>query len=54
MGLLVRTGLVNGQDFKITPALMGSLHLGKSLNLKVGVGFRGLSPTLNTGLKISF
>ncbi len=24
MGLLVRTGLVNGQDFKITPALMGS------------------------------
>jgi hypothetical protein len=54
MGLLVRTGLVNGQDFKITPALMSSLHLGKSLNLNVGVGFRGLSPTLNTGLKISF
>ncbi|MEQ8546821.1 MAG: hypothetical protein RIC03_02870 [Cyclobacteriaceae bacterium] len=52
-GLMVRTGLVNVQDFKITPSVMGRLHLTDRINLNLGLGFRALSPTVNTGLKIN-
>jgi len=52
-GLMVRTGLVNTRDFKITPTMMGQLHLTKRINLNVGLGFRALSPTVNTGLNIN-
>jgi hypothetical protein len=44
--LNVRTGISNGQNFVITPALLGSLKILKRIDFQTGVGTRNFKPTL--------
>ena len=50
--LNVRTGVVNGQNFAITPSLLGSYSPVKAIKMGVGVGARMFRPTLQASLAI--
>ncbi|MGB3464888.1 MAG: hypothetical protein WBA74_06455 [Cyclobacteriaceae bacterium] len=51
--LNVRTGATNRANFTITPSVMGSYKLSRSMKLQCGVGMRNLRPTLRLGLRLS-
>ncbi|MEQ8582478.1 MAG: hypothetical protein RIC30_07590 [Marinoscillum sp.] len=50
--LNVRTGAVNGQNFAITPSLLGSYSPVNAIKLGLGVGTRMFRPTLQAAVSI--
>jgi hypothetical protein len=48
----IRTGISNGENFVITPAINGDYKLYKKVQLTGGVGVRAFRPTLVSGIKI--
>lgn len=50
----VRTGMVNNQNFIITPSITSALQFWKIFNVGVGVGMRAFRPTMigSLGLRI--
>lgn len=51
--LNVRTGLSNGENFVITPSIIGTFHPIKLLNIGGGIGIRSLRPTLLATLSLN-
>ena len=48
----VRTGVSNGENFVITPSLLGSLSPVKAIKIGAGLGVRALRPTLMGSISI--
>ena len=48
----IRTGLSNGENFVITPAVNGDYEVSKKIKVTGGVGVRAFRPTLVSGIKI--
>ncbi|WP_421875256.1 hypothetical protein [Marinoscillum sp.] len=48
----VRTGVSNGQNFVITPSLLGSVSPIKTVKLGAGLGVRAFQPTLMGSISI--
>ena len=48
----IRTGVSNGENFVITPAVNGDYTLNRKIQVMGGVGVRAFRPTLMTGIKI--
>lgn len=42
----LRTGLVNGENFTITPSIEGKYDLAKNLSVSAGIGTRCLTPSM--------
>ncbi len=49
----VRTGVSNGENFVITPSLLGTLSPAKAIKIGAGLGVRALRPTLMGSISIS-
>jgi len=50
----IRAGISNGENFVITPSLLSSLKLTRSIELGAGVGVRAFRPTVQSSLTIKF
>lgn len=50
--LNIRTGAVNGQNFAITPSILGSYSPVKAIKLGLGLGTRMFRPTLQASISI--
>ncbi|WP_370087437.1 hypothetical protein [Ekhidna sp.] len=50
----VRTGITNGENFVITPSVLADYKPIKHLIIGMGVGVRGLRPTLQASVALSF
>jgi hypothetical protein len=48
----IRTGVSNGENFVITPAVNGDYKLYKKVQITGGLGVRAFRPTLVSGIKI--
>lgn len=49
----IRTGVVNGENFLITPSLLGNYRIMKTVSVGAGVGIRTFRPTLQAGIKLN-
>ncbi len=49
----IRTGVSNGENFVITPAINGNYKLFKKIMITGGLGVRAFRPTLISGIKIT-
>ncbi|WP_258105284.1 hypothetical protein [Marinoscillum sp. MHG1-6] len=48
----VRTGVTNGENFTITPSLLGSYRPVKFISLNAGLGIRAFRPTAIAGISL--
>lgn len=48
----VRTGVTNGENFLITPSLLGSISPVKAVKIGAGLGMRAFRPTLRGSISI--
>ncbi len=49
----IRTGVVNGQNFLITPSLLGNYKIMNNISVGAGVGIRTFRPTLQASIKLN-
>ncbi len=49
----IRTGVSNGENFVITPSVMGDYQIFRKVQLSGGLGVRAFRPTLLSGIKIT-
>ncbi len=52
LDLNIRTGAVNGQNFVISPSLLGSYSPVRALKMGIGLGARMFRPTLQAALSL--
>jgi len=50
----VRTGITNGENFTITPSILGHFKPVKTISLGIGVGVRAFRPTVQSSVSIRF
>lgn len=51
--LNIRTGVVNGESFVITPSVLGRYKFNQTLSVGAGVGVRAFRPTFQTKISIT-
>lgn len=54
LDLQVRTGMVNGENFAITPSVLAGFKPVKHITLEAGLGARSFSLTYQVGVKFNF
>ncbi len=51
--LKVRTGVINGENFAITPSAIANYRLSRHLEINIGVGVRSFNPTVQSGIRFN-